>query len=54
MRSDRERELWLLKVTDEYVGKGEGPKRPAAPGNMVKWGAIAVAGMTTVSLVYST
>ena len=50
MKSDRERELWLLKMIDE---QSNGRTQPAMPANLVKWGAIAVAGMTTASLVGS-
>ena len=61
MKSDRERELWLLKVTTEYVDKCDGiltkaeheePARPLAHGNKLKWGTIAVASITTASLAF--
>ena len=57
MKTDKERELWLLKLTDEQAG---GEKKSAAskvlnlPGDhvkIVKWGAVAVTGMTAASLV---
>ena len=62
MKSDKERELWLLKITSEHIGKRdknatqvqpEGSAPLFAHGNKFRWGAIAVAGMTTASMVFS-
>lgn len=57
MKSDKERELWLLKVTDELAADEREPAKlreanqRADPARIVKWGAVAVAGMTAASLV---
>lgn len=59
MKSDRERELWLLQLADalateqKETGKGRGLVRPGDRGKAVKWGAIAVTGMTAATVISS-
>ena len=60
MKTERERELWLLKITSEHASQNNEPTGTeqsrglaSLPANVCKfrWGAIAIAGMTTASLV---
>lgn len=59
MKTDKDRELWLLKLTDEQAADAKkfafssGLKLRTDRGTIVRWGAIAVTGMTAASLVSS-
>ena len=59
MKSDRERELWLQRLADalateqKEAAEGRGLMRPADREKVVKWGAIAVTGMTAATVISS-
>ena len=59
MKCDNERELWLLKLTDEKAANAEQSssaiecdelKELDARRKVIRWGFVAVAGLTAASL----
>lgn len=52
MKTDKKQELWLLAMSDNQAGDGNGLDTACAkPGKFAKWAAITAVGVTTASLI---
>lgn len=52
MKTDKEQELWLLAMSDNQAGDGNGLDTTGVKsGKFAKWAAITAVGVTTATLI---